>query len=1564
MTRKQLGLAVCAGIFLCVSLMLSPRNAWALDTDIYKVNSANNCYMLLDNSGSMSFGVYEHTIDYGAMFDYLFTLNDDPAGDYDDYIYDTINNSSYFYQNHQERRKIYLWRGDIGVTIAHVDGRDIAFTGDAADPDYLWYMSYLIDTHTLIDENGDLADDGTGQQRITVDADGYILLDGNRLPLGQDITLHELQTLYDGSVVDRGFGGLLNAPGYYFSGYEGVNIGNLDVAEDGDTSIYFFVTGNWVNMQAMYNLHYTTNSGLPAGAGYGDMAWVYEDFPITEVSWQQLGYALKYPDPGAGDPVYVHPQDGSCPVNDPWCWSQPGDITYINNLNETDTSRIITHPGATRMQVHFASFDVENDGDPSTFNYDYVAIYDGAGSLLARYDNDNNPVAGDGWSVTVDGDTVVIKLASDIYRHSKGYEIDKIRVVYSADAGGGYYRMQSRLDVAKDAMTYVVQEFMGRINWGFATFGKNAWGYAEGADIKATVNFNPSDQDDLSGNELINQISQVTAGGGTPLGEALQDLFINGYYQHSNAIDNHPCRKNFIISMTDGFPSADDDWTRIQSGTTTITMQDWDGDGWTNDPYQYQDPPPDYYDDVAHWLYTHSWFQSDEFAEVQDPASSYRNIITHHISFGAYHPLLEDAAGESGGMYIATYNKEQLVSAFHSLGLMIAEAVSFTAPVVSVDAANKIQSGDDLYMGLFLPKDGQSWVGNLKKFKLGDGSADRPDLWMIYDGANNEAIDSQGAFLDNTSAFWGDDNDPNDADNNGAADIMEDGAGEVLTERVAASFQSGDYYEREIYTYKNGQIVAFHRDNITAADLGVADDSARDKLVNFVYGYTYDADPTTGAPMAVRNWALGAIIHSRPVVIDYYDTSDPDLPLLKRYIAVGANDGMLHIFDDTTGQEVFAFIPENILPQLKMVQLDDFHDTVDGAITLYRRDGQPKYLIFGTRRGGNTYWCLDVSNTNPLLWSVKWQYTNSETVQTWAEVQIATIPVAVDPSTGQRTYKDVAVLTGGYDPEEDNFPEPFADIDNDGTPYDADGNLKTTGATKEWDSTDIAFDVFDNDMYDTFNPEMNEHGRGIFVVDIDDPSNVVVNPINTSENLLPFSVTYGATDVTTGATWTLSSMKFCFPATPSLVTLTETYQYKLDGVVHRGYQDRVLRQLYASDVYANVFKVSFESKVAPDPDTGEYRFETLGWDVRKVFSANPGSLSASGSYGGGEDTGDQGRKTFHSPAVSWGGSGDYFDSANYLFPHTEFSGTDRLATLFFGTGDREHPRYTMIRNRMYAVYDDSSVTGTQYSDEDGSLLGPVTVSTSPYNENDLLNLTADEFGDDALITSCYLGSLGGQCDETADVDGDGDADAYDITIQMRQYLADLLTDDAIYTDTLGLTALEEGIHEDDVKGWYIVLEDQTLGSDHMQYPGTLEVLSDASRDNHVGEKILGKPVIYYKNVYFTSYQPSYDDPCNPQGNGFVYALSYLDGSATLNLNTTNDSAGGTNLDMTDRYRKYTGIYGIPSGFTVITRNGRAGAMASMGGTVVGPGEEPGPGYEIPTPGVGLELYYWREGRTR
>lgn len=1527
-TRHKQLIYVISTSLLLVSLLFNFSPSLARDTDIYNVNAKQNAYVLMDSSGSMAFAVYEHTVNYAAMYDYLFSKNDKniglPTEVFEDYIYD-FENGAALYKNHLEKDRIYLVKINAGVTFTAVNGKNVTFHGDASNTNL--ELTQVIDTHTLLATNGTLTQDSDGvvNQRITID-NGNIAFDNASLPIGQEIKAHDFVTLYDGSVIDNGFIGLLNAPGFYFSGYTSTAAApdTLVDAQSGDSEIFFFATGNWINMQAIMNLRYNN-----AAKNY-PLAWPTEAFPIPVSSWPKISHSLRYPDSG----------------------------NYLNNLEENDTIRTIVKPGATAMMVHFSSFDVEGDNPTnlSKFTKDYLKIYDQTGAVIATYDNDNKPngPTKDGWSPVIIGNTATFKLHSDTSTTGTGYKIDEVRVVYFNVAGSGSYLMQSRLDVGKDAMVYVVDEFRGKMNWGFASFAQSVdktTNDVDGANVAPLLN--PVDTDDANRTAIVNKIDLVKPMGGTPLMEALQDVWEKGYYKNSNIAKKLSCRKNYIISMTDGFPSVDDDNDRLADFPA---FTDADEDKWTQDPSQGLGDKPDYYDDVAHFMYTTSWITGQT---VTDPANSYENVITHHIAFGAKHPLLEEAAGDSGGEYIVAYNKEQLIAAFYSLALMMSESVSFTAPVVSVDAVNKIQSGEDLYMGLFFPQQNQSWAGNVKKFKIGDGSStDRPKQFMIYDANNKEAIDSSGQFLDNTAGYWGDDNDANDIDNYGAADIKEDGAGEVLLEDVQGFFTAASYWNRKIYTWDSATqtMVKFHRDNISAATLNVVDNPTRDKLINFTHGYTYDATAGTGEPLAVRDWILGSIIHSRPVILDYFDTTKSQLPLIKRFIAVGSNDGMLHVFDDETGREVLAFIPEDILPKLQYVQTNDLYDTVDGLLTLYRRDNNPQYLIFGERRGGGYYWSLDISDIDPAKWTVAWKYTNAELDQSWSEVKVASIPVGIT-TNGKKSFKDVAIFTGGYDQEEDYYPEPFDDLDKNGTPFLANGNIDTN----EWKSNNPDQDKNLDGKYNKYNPGLdpndpgmnkNEKGRGIFVVDIDDPgavSTVTLSDGSTTQQILPFSVTYGAAATPTGHAQTLPQMKFSFPAGPSIATGTDKYIYKEGSGLTVGPQPNVLLAIYAVDIYANLYKAQLDFSVkdfSADPKILDWRIVSADWQVASIFNGNPSSTSTQAGRTGAVMANDTGRKAFYPPAISWGGSQGYFEAGNYYFENVQFSTNDKMASLFFGTGDRENPKYSMIRNRFYAIYDDSSVSAIL---DPKGLATNVPVASAPYSELNLMNLTCDELGKDSVIKDCYLSDLGVACDP---------ADGTSADVDMKKYLRSLLRDDAVYG---GTPALEYGAsHENDMKGWYIVLADQGQTCGHMSYPTAIDDTDGSDHDNHDGEQILSQALLYYGTLYFTSYQPSIgDDECNPRGNGFSYALNYLDGSATYDLTDTTSNF----YDITDRYKKFTDITGIPSGFTIITSGGQAAAMASMGGAIIGPGPNPNNPYIINTPGLGLELFYWRDSRS-
>jgi type IV pilus assembly protein PilY1 len=1244
-------------------------------------------------------------------------------------------------------------------------------------------------------------------------------------------------------------------------------------------------------------------------------------------------------------------------------------------LSGQTSSWTIRQPSASAgfIQVQFSFFDITNTSSIK----DWLEICDGSGRNCTQYSNRSSTSAitpgttAGQWSVPVPGDTLKLtfRSASTAGVRGKGFTIKTMRYTTSPTEAV----MKTRMQVAQEALNEVLLANYDTMTWGFATFNGAS---SDGAYIPQNTKLNNNNPASLA--SLQAAIDSAVSDGGTPLGGALQDIFVQGFQKQKHNILNTSCNKNFIFVLTDGFPSNDFIWNKIPGVNFALTN---DGHGWTQDPFQYADPAPDYYNDVAKYLYTHSFYDQSLIPEASRATSS-ENIRTYQLSFYTVHPLLQDAAIAGGGIeqYFTVFNAAQLAKALEQIVSTMANTVSYSSPAASVDAGNKMQNGKDMYFGFFLPSQIDSWHGNLKKFTLGDSSRGQNPM-LLYDGAGQPAVDGYGNFQDTVTDHW-----TKTAGSSGATD---NGAGQLLLNMVKTNFASGGesnrtlYWSRKIYSLNNSagrySITRFDQAVAPAAlGLTATDILTRNKIVNYVHGYTYDISTADSSrPVAVRPWILGSIIHSKPVVIDYY--SNDLKTVVKRYVAVGANDGMLHIFDDTpggtkNGQEVAAFIPGDLLPNLRWLPQKGLVDMVDGPITLYSNNQQPKYLLFGERRGGDmtplhqgSYWCLDISSgPDPAGWSIKWQYTNPIISQTWSDVRIASIPVDVD-SSGKHRFQDVAIFTGGYDPMEDNFPEPFTDKYLTGNPYSTSANsspvlgeLALVAGGYPPPAADIwtpgsQNDVNRNNRYDPFNPGSDRFGQGIFVVDIDDPSRVHVAG---GKQILPFQVVYSASgssaNATTGASQKRADMKYCFPASPAVVVGTYSYTYRNNPEeLLSGVRNNVLRSIYGIDIYANIFKVVFDwnlrvSKDAVDPDNvSRWTWSAGGsdWLTTKIFSANPGSTSPIDNVVKGADNpADLGRKAFSPPTVSWGGSGVYFDKGNYLHPFTTFAGISDIATLFFGTGDREHPLYTLISNRMYAVYDDSSVTATQYnSNGNGEVIGNPVVSTvgyggrNGYNERDLLNVTCGINGPYTINHAAIHPPV------------------------TREQLLAFLTDDATYTpnpNAHSILALENGANENDAKGWYIALDKQgacdTKSGKVDDIAGNLN-----SRDNHYGEAVNSQAILYGGIVYFTTYQPTSGlATCNPTGNGFAYALDYTTSDAALKLNLLN----GEDIEVTDRYMKYTDIHGIPTGFSIFTNGRETGAMAMMGGSLIGP---KGPGiFPIPSSGLGLELYYWREGNSR
>lgn len=128
--------------------------------------------------------------------------------------------------------------------------------------------------------------------------------------------------------------------------------------------------------------------------------------------------------------------------------------------------------------------------------------------------------------------------------------------------------------------------------------------------------------------------------------------------------------------------------------------------------------------------------------------------------------------------------------------------------------------------------------------------------------------------------------------------------------------------------------------------------------------------------LRVRSSVLGDIVNSSPAY-------EPDT----NTVYIGANDGMLHAFDGTSGAEKFAYIPNIInFGNLADLSRGDYGHLwfVDGPIVISPKtlgpDGDTNILVGTLGRGGKGLYALDVTDPSDFsVDDVKWERSSTGT---------------------------------------------------------------------------------------------------------------------------------------------------------------------------------------------------------------------------------------------------------------------------------------------------------------------------------------------------------------------------------------------------------------------------------------------------------------------------------------------------------------------------------------------------------------------------------------------------------
>jgi type IV pilus assembly protein PilY1 len=369
----------------------------------------------------------------------------------------------------------------------------------------------------------------------------------------------------------------------------------------------------------------------------------------------------------------------------------------------------------------------------------------------------------------------------------------------------------------------------------------------------------------------------------------------------------------------------------------------------------------------------------------------------------------------AGGKYHKAASADDLKTALQDVIEEVLDSSSLTSASVSANSFDRTQTLDSVYYGMFEPSTAARWQGNLKKYKIVNG--------VQVDSNGISAVNSAGEFDENAKSFWSTTVDGNDVNKGGVAEMLRATSTSdrnLLTDIEGIGSLTDFSYENiaEQYTTATDRTELF--------DIDLSEDTKIASHTDWAMGVDVDDDDKDSSTTDVRDDVFGDPLHSKPIVINYATGGTR--------IVVGTNAGVLHMFKDdevlNTVTESWAYLPKEFFKNIKplrenAIAVDNKIYGVDGEITLYINDlngngqvdpGDAAWLFFGLRRGGSSYYALDVTTPDAprLMWHIKATGDFNELGQTWSKPQVVRSAYNTTDSD-----KLVVIFGGGYDTNKD-----------------------------------------------------------------------------------------------------------------------------------------------------------------------------------------------------------------------------------------------------------------------------------------------------------------------------------------------------------------------------------------------------------------------------------------------------------------------------------------------------------------------------------------------------------------
>ena len=751
--------------------------------------------------------------------------------------------------------------------------------------------------------------------------------------------------------------------------------GWVDRTTDGQDNTYQRSDGSQATVTATW-----TATGLDPTIPYNvEARWVAYSSRSTAVTYQT------YDGPSFVDDFTVNQQEASN------TWTTIA--TDVKFLSETGVVTIFEHDETTGTACADAVRFVPQESSISNIARRHYYVRSGEDVYLVNITNqieyykvdlmdidDNDEVVTGGMLARI---TDLSSLPDDVTKDSDGVALDYDKLCQNFANWYSFYRRREL--TAKNAIGNVINTIEG-VLVGIISINDNI---DEQILKPVRVNLDGTTQD--KSEELLTALYNLNSSGSTPLRNGLKkagDYFKGNHlkpassayikqddnsYPYFTEDEGGSCQQAFTVLFTDGYYNGTSDpGVGNEDGNADTDYDHGDLGAGLGDSYSetLADVAMRYYEDDLN-----DDLEDNLSVSLEDPAT-HQHMVTYTVAFGVTGDLNTELYADCPvGACPASWpdpegsNSGRIDDMFHA-------AVNGRGAFIAASNSQELNEALEALQSNIENRLGASAALATNSIQLSVGS-------VIYQGTYNTS-----SWFGEVSAL--------------SLNVMSGVVSE--TPIWQASDELPDADDRTILSYANGAGVVFEANNLTPSqkDLLVADaptgvtDAA--DIVDFIRGKT-EKSVESGGLMRNRSHPLGDIVHSAPT---YY----------KGMVYIGANDGMLHGFDSSTGVEKFAYVPGMVYDHLGELSNPNYiHKYYVDNTAAVARVGSQDVLVCGLGKGGKGYFGLDVTEPGAMeAADVLWEFTDPDMGYSFSKAFIVNTKAA----------GDVVIFGNGYDTADGN----------------------------------------------------------------------------------------------------------------------------------------------------------------------------------------------------------------------------------------------------------------------------------------------------------------------------------------------------------------------------------------------------------------------------------------------------------------------------------------------------------------------------------------------------------------